>query len=923
MAENKAGYTGYRRSHTTRWSVKLADRSAGRIIAIGGVGTIISVSLVFVVLLWKVLPLFESPEVIDHAPVALGPTPDRPVLAVDEYRTVGWLFDPTGTLRTFRLDNGKPLSRQNLTGGKNLTAWSFSLDRSHVVLAFADGSIRTGRIEFTDELVPDERIPEDLRNLEEGSGRETFENQVVMRTPSGLRLHGVGVTMDDPVEVCPGEPIVRIDRAQRASGPILAMMTDAGKVFVRDVRKQENLMTGEIKTILTGGDFQIDVAGPEDLPRWLKMAGAGDSVYLVWPNGQLARYDIRDLQAPRLVERVDLVDTEGRQVAQISFLLGRGTLLVGDSAGNLTAWFRRRPTDPEKQAIQAARAQEARQQAGSEQGPGSDDAPRATDQLRMYAGFPIDEWKLVAAHSFEGTGSAVTSISSSQRTRVATIGFASGHVQLLQITAENKLVDLTAEANKPVATAVLAPKQDAVYALTAGKLHHWSVDLKYPEASFKALFLPVWYEGAPQPEHVWQSSSAEDSFEPKLGMVPLIFGTLKATFYSLLFGVPLAMLAAVYSSEFLNPKLKSRIKPTVEMMASLPSVVLGFLAALVLAPLVAKVVPELLTAIYLVPLALLTGAYLWQLVPGRIARLASAARLPLMLGFIFLGIVVAWWMGPVMEDWLFAGNIKQWLTGGVGTGTGGWLLLLIPLTAVGVLLGMTFVVNPALRSRTAGLGSEAAALLDLVRFVLSVGLTLAVAWGVSFVLARGTSWIPGTEGGSLGWLHWSGWDPRGGSSFLGTYDQRNALIVGFIMGFAIIPIIYTIAEDALSTVPDHLRAASLGAGATPWQTATRIVIPTAMSGLFSAVMIGLGRAVGETMIVLMAAGNIPVMEWNIFNGMRTLAANIAVEMPEAAEGSAHWRTLFLAALVLFAMTFVVNTAAELVRLRFRKKAYQL
>ncbi|HOD83582.1 MAG TPA: ABC transporter permease subunit, partial [Phycisphaerae bacterium] len=158
---------------------------------------------------------------------------------------------------------------------------------------------------------------------------------------------------------------------------------------------------------------------------------------------------------------------------------------------------------------------------------------------------------------------------------------------------------------------------------------------------------------------------------------------------------------------------------------------------------------------------------------------------------------------------------------------------------------------------------------------------------------------------------------------LGPYVQRNALVVGFIMGFAIIPIIYTIAEDALSIVPEHLRAASLGAGATPWQTAVRIIIPAAMSGLFSAVMVGLGRAVGETMIVLMAAGGTPVMEWNLFNGFRTLSANIAIEMPEAAKDSTHYRTLFLAALVLFVMTFLVNTLAEVVRLRFRKKAYQL
>jgi phosphate transport system permease protein len=165
------------------------------------------------------------------------------------------------------------------------------------------------------------------------------------------------------------------------------------------------------------------------------------------------------------------------------------------------------------------------------------------------------------------------------------------------------------------------------------------------------------------------------------------------------------------------------------------------------------------------------------------------------------------------------------------------------------------------------------------------------------------------------------WDPRG--SYIDQYGQRNALVVGFIMGFAVIPIIYTIADDAMSAVPDHLRSASLGAGATRWQTAVRIVVPTSMSGLFSAVMIGFGRAVGETMIVLMAAGNTPIMEWNIFSGFRTLSANIAVEMMEAVEGSTNYRTLFLTAVILFSMTFVINTIAEKIRQSYRKKAYQL
>ena len=144
-----------------------------------------------------------------------------------------------------------------------------------------------------------------------------------------------------------------------------------------------------------------------------------------------------------------------------------------------------------------------------------------------------------------------------------------------------------------------------------------------------------------------------------------------------------------------------------------------------------------------------------------------------------------------------------------------------------------------------------------------------------------------------------------------------------MMGFAIIPLIYTIADDALSSVPTHLRSASLGCGATEWQTTMRIVIPTAMSGLFSALMIGLGRAVGETMIVLMAAGNTPIIDWNIFNGFQTLSATIATEMPEAPVDSTHYRTLFLAALTLFAMTFIVNTAAEIIRLRFRRRAHEL
>jgi phosphate transport system permease protein len=108
-------------------------------------------------------------------------------------------------------------------------------------------------------------------------------------------------------------------------------------------------------------------------------------------------------------------------------------------------------------------------------------------------------------------------------------------------------------------------------------------------------------------------------------------------------------------------------------------------------------------------------------------------------------------------------------------------------------------------------------------------------------------------------------------------------------------------------------------GATPWQTLRGVVLPAAAPGIFSAVMVGMGRAVGETMIVLMASGNTPVLDWSIFSGMRSMAANVAMEMPEAAVASTHFRVLFLAALVLLAMTFFLNTLAEVVRQRMRHR----
>jgi len=152
---------------------------------------------------------------------------------------------------------------------------------------------------------------------------------------------------------------------------------------------------------------------------------------------------------------------------------------------------------------------------------------------------------------------------------------------------------------------------------------------------------------------------------------------------------------------------------------------------------------------------------------------------------------------------------------------------------------------------------------------------------------------------------------------------RNAIIVGMAMGFAVMPSVYSLAEDALSGVPRSLSEGAQALGASRWQTLWRVVLPAASPGVFAAVMIGAGRAVGETMIVLMASGNAALMTWNPLDGLRSLAATIAIELPEAGPDGLHYRLLLLAALLLFLFTFLVNTLAELVRTRLTRRYRRL
>jgi len=145
------------------------------------------------------------------------------------------------------------------------------------------------------------------------------------------------------------------------------------------------------------------------------------------------------------------------------------------------------------------------------------------------------------------------------------------------------------------------------------------------------------------------------------------------------------------------------------------------------------------------------------------------------------------------------------------------------------------------------------------------------------------------------------------------YDSRlNAFVAGIALGLAIIPVVFSIAEDALTSVPRSYVQAALALGASRWQAAWQVVLPAALPGVFAAVTLGFGRAIGETMIVLMASGNASILSWDLFDSTRTITATIAAELAEAVFGGHHYRILFMLGTVLFALTFLTNLAGEFI-----------
>jgi len=592
--------------------------------------------------------------------------------------------------------------------------------------------------------------------------------------PEGQRTIEPGVAFpygESPQVLDPqGRVLLDVDLTDGDDSAVLGAITEDARIVVRYVEKHENFLSGE--TTLSTETFELHPHTAA--PTHLIVAGNQRLLFVTNADSSISLYSLQQRAVPSLLESRQAT-LGGARITVLTSVLGGVSVLIGDDHGNLTQWFAVRKAD--------------------------------------------NRIRLERAREFKPMSSAITTIVAEPRRKGFAAFTALGNMGLYYTTA-NRQVGRFHVSEAPVTTAILAPRSNAMLFLADDSLHFFSISNPYPEVSLGSLWRKVWYENYPDPAYIWQSSAASTDFEPKFSFTPLVFGTLKAAFYSMLFAVPLALMAAIFTAYFMAAPLRRRVKPAIEIMAALPTVILGFLGGLWLAPYLENHLVGIFSVLLVVPPGIVLFAAAWPRLSSafRIGPLEGwqpAVLLPVLVALIWLGLA----LGQPLEQAWFAGDFRHWL------------------------------------QQTTGLG----------------------------------------------------------------FDQRNALVVGIVMGFAVIPSIFSIAEDAVFSVPVTLSNGSLALGATPWQTLLRVVLPTASPGMFSGLMMGLGRAVGETMIVLMATGNTPIMDANIFEGMRTLAANIAVEMPEAALNSTHYRVLFLSALVLFAFTFLVNTGAEVIRQRLREK----
>ena len=735
------------------------DRVTAGIIPLGGIGVIVTLLLLFVFLVHEVAPLFLPAGIALQGEFVLADGADG--------QTLHLAIEEQATLGLRLSDNGTATFFR-LPDGALIHTETLPVPAADTISSFATaaGSSDLLALGLTSGKVL-------LLTDEYRSGFSGADNQRTV-TP---RLHyPLGA---EPIALGDGASLLRLALARRDHVLVLAALDASQRIHLLRASRQRNLMAAfdtadEAAYTLQFASLPAPLAGV----RQILIDGDLRRLLVLSAGGQLTAFAMDQVFAGTATGSALALPPAATGATLTEWLAGGLSLLLTDAGGSVHQFFF------------------------------TDASPASPPVL---------------VRSFRAATQPVTMLAAEQRRKNFFSMDQQGWLRAFNTTANRETFSARVAEAAPLAMTV-APRGNRLLLETApGRFSLWRIDNPHPEVSWSALWNEVWYEGYAVPDHIWQSSGTDNAFEPKYSLLPLSFGTLKAALYAMLLAAPLAVCGAIHTGYFMAAPLRRKVKPAIELMEALPTVVLGFLAGLWLAPLLEQHLLGAGITLLLLPLSILLTSLGWYLLPKPVRHSLpegweAVLLIPVVLGNGWLAFSVA---GPLEAAW-FGGDLRGWLD-----------------TELGI-----------------------------------------------------------------------------------SYHQRNALVVGFAMGFAVIPTVFSIAEDAIFTVPRHLPYGSLALGATPWQSLYHVVLPAASPGIFSALMIGLGRAVGETMIVLMATGNTPIMDFDPLTGMRTLAANIAIEIPESAVDSSHYRILLLTALVLFLFTFLINSIAEVVRQRLRHR-YEL
>jgi phosphate transport system permease protein len=761
--------------------VKRHDRWAGRVVSLGGAIVIVSVLGILILILGTTLPLFypATARVLGQAalPASL-PVEDVLALGIQSAANDSWLvahvIDPSGRCHFVDLlgkETIAPLDANQPAQTANSKTAGVKKPAARRLLGAAASGSSTFTLRWSDGSVSLVRI---VAKTEQGGK--------LLRAPK-FTLENLAAIPPDKLGL-PEQAILR--RTGEDSSRCAAIYNHGKQIVV--TRQSEDLSGDKTETRIV---LEQDIPAPVSaitLDRTGTMLYAGTiSGSILWWRLDDERVVDHDIAPPSL---------EKHAITSLALMLGDVTLVAGDDDGQLTSWFFVKP---------ASELQKKKVDSGKR-------------------GMVKEVKKLTYIRSLATHESAIREIVPSPRNRALLIHDESSMATMDYTTSQRQLLTFS-----DISKIAFNSRGDVVAGLVENQLKVWRIEGSlfgllhsklYPEVSWSSLWGRVWYEGLNEPEFSWQPHGDEE-YESKLSLVPLVFGTLKGTFYAMLLAAPLALGAAAYVSHFTTPYVRTWVKPAIEMMAAVPSVVLGFLVGLWLAPLIDDWLLAFFMSLVAVPLALVVFLLIWQWARrSPTAEKAVRGREFLVTSLlIVVGLATAGLLSAPVERAFFGDNLVRWMSSTLGV----------------------------------------------------------------------------------------------------VYVQRNSILIAFGVGFMVIPMIFTLAEDSLSSVPHSMTAASMALGASRWQTLWRVVLPSASPGIFAAVMIGFGRAVGETMVFLMATGNTPLISLNPLNGMRTLSANIAEEIPGAPLNGTLYRTLFLCAVILFIMTFFLNTIAEVVRQRLRKR----